>query len=163
ESLARQRPGVTGIGFSRNFGKEAALMAGLDACEADCVIVMDADLQHPPELLPRMIQAWQEGYQVGHGVKRRRQGEPWDRRLCSGLTFGMTRALSGLRLQDSSDFKLLDAAVVRCYRELGEQHLFFRGLVDWLGFRSTQIRYDVAPRFAGTSRWGVARLAAYTA
>ena len=114
EELAAAHPNVSGIGFSRNFGKEAALLAGLDACDGDCVILMDADLQHPPDVLPKMVHAWKEGgYQIVHGVKLQRHGESWFRRVCSKLVFGTARAMSGLELQGSSDFKLLDREVDR--------------------------------------------------
>ncbi len=162
EELARAHPNVTGLGFSRNFGKEAALLAGLDACDGQCVIIMDSDLQHPPDVLPKMISAWKEGgYQIVHGVKQQRQGESRFRRFCSRLVFGTARAMSGLELQGSSDFKLLDREVVLRYREFRERLLFFRGLVDWLGFRTTQIPFDVAERAAGTSQWGMWGLVKY--
>src|SRR5207245_6662239 len=128
----------------------------------DCVILKDADLQHPPDVLPKMIQAWKEdGYQIVHGVKLQRQGESWFRRVCSRLVFGTARAMSGLELQGSSDFKLLDREVVLRYREFRERLLFFRGLVAWLGFRTTRIPFNVAERAAGKSQWGMWGLIKY--
>jgi dolichol-phosphate mannosyltransferase len=161
-ALAREKPYVSGISFSRNFGKEAAVAAGLEHCDGDCVIVLDADLQHPPEALPRLLHAWEEGgYQIVHGVKRQRSGESRFRRACSRLIFSLAKTLSGLDLQRSSDYKLLDREVVQRYCEFRERQLFFRGLVDWLGFKSTQIEFDVAPRAAGVSKWGLWGLARY--
>lgn len=160
--LAHARPNVAGLSFSRNFGKEAALFAGLDRCNGDCVIVLDADLQHPPDVLPQMLRAWQEdGFQIVHGVKRQRRGESLFRRVCSRLIFSLARALSGLQLQGSSDYKLLDREVVLRYREFRERQVFFRGLVEWLGFRSTKIEFDVAGRATGASQWSVWGLARY--
>jgi glycosyltransferase involved in cell wall biosynthesis len=161
EDLARKHPNVSGLGFSRNFGKEAALLAGLDACDGDCVILLDADLQHPPGVLPQMVQAWQDGFQIVHGIKVQRQGESWFRRACSSLVFGAARMLSGLDMQRSSDFKLLDHEVVLRYREFQERLLFFRGLIDWLGFRTTSIPFNVAERAAGKSQWGMWGLVKY--
>jgi glycosyltransferase involved in cell wall biosynthesis len=161
EDLACKQPNVSGLGFSRNFGKEAALLAGLDACDGDCVIVLDADLQHPPHVLPKMVQAWLDGFQIVHGVKVQRQGESWFRRTCSRLVFGAARMLSGLDMQRSSDFKVLDREVVLRYREFRERLLFFRGLIDWLGFRTTTIPFNVAERAAGTSQWGMWGLLKY--
>lgn len=160
--LAAARHDVTGVGFARNFGKEAALAAGLERCTGDCVIVLDADLQHPPEVLPQLLRAWkEENYQIVHGIKRQRHGESLFRRVCSRLVFGAAHALSGLNLQASSDYKLLDRQVVAAFQEFRERHLFFRGLIDWLGFRSTKIEFDVAERAVGTSQWGVWGLARY--
>jgi len=161
EELALRQPNVSGLGFSRNFGKEAALLAGLDACDGDCVLLLDADLQHPPHVLPQMVKAWQNGFQIVHGVKLQRQGESWFRRLCSRLVFGAARMLSGLDMQRSSDFKLLDREVVLRYREFHERLLFFRGLIDWLGFRTTTIPFNVAERAAGKSQWGMWGLVKY--
>jgi polyisoprenyl-phosphate glycosyltransferase len=161
EELACKQPNVSGLGFSRNFGKEAALLAGLEACDGDCMLVLDADLQHPPDVLPLMVKAWQDGFQIVHGVKVQRQGESWFRRLCSRLVFGAARMLSGLDMQRSSDFKLLDREVVLRYREFRERLLFFRGLIDWLGFRTTTIPFNVAERAAGKSQWGTWGLVKY--
>jgi dolichol-phosphate mannosyltransferase len=158
ERLAAGHPRLIGLHFSRNFGKEAALCAGLGVATTDCVIVMDADLQHPPEVLPEMLRRWQEGYQIVHGVKRQRQGESWFRRVCSRIIFAFARTMSGLELQRSSDFKVLDREVVRRYREFRERQVFFRGLIDWLGFRSTTVQFDVAERAMGQSTfslWGL--------
>jgi dolichol-phosphate mannosyltransferase len=161
EDLARKHPNISGLGFSRNFGKEAALLAGLDACDGDCAILLDADLQHPPDVLPQMVSAWQDGFQIVHGVKVQRQGESWFRRLSSRIVFGAARMLSGLEMQRSSDFKLLDREVVLRYREFRERLLFFRGLIDWLGFRTTSIPFNVAQRAAGKSQWGMWGLVKY--
>jgi glycosyltransferase involved in cell wall biosynthesis len=137
------------------------LLAGMDACDGDCVILLDADLQHPPEVLPQMVQAWQDGFQIVHGVKVQRQGESIFRRVCSRLVFGAARTLSGLDMQRSSDFKLLDREVVLRYREFRERLLFFRGLIDWLGFHTTTIPFNVAERAAGKSQWGMWGLIKY--
>jgi dolichol-phosphate mannosyltransferase len=163
ERLAAGHPRLTGLRLSRNFGKEAALFAGLDVVATDCVIVMDADLQHPPDVLPEMLRRWQDGYQIVHGVKRQRQGESLFRRACSRLIFGLAKTMSGLELQRSSDFKVLDREVVRRYREFRERQVFFRGLIDWLGFRSTTVSFDVAERAMGQSAFSLWGLLSYAA
>jgi glycosyltransferase involved in cell wall biosynthesis len=163
ERMAEQDARVGGISFSRNFGKEAAIAAGLEKCNGDCVILMDSDLQHPPELIPKMISRWEEGYQIVHGVKAERTGESLWRRTCSRLIYRAAYVCSGIQLQNKSDFKLLDREVIDQFLRLGEQHLFFRGLVDWLGFRVAEIEFTVQRRVAGKSQWSFWGLISYAA
>ncbi len=150
---------VIGIRLSRNFGKESALAAGLAHCRGDAVIVIDADLQHPPELIPEMVRLWQaDAADVIEAQKARAAGESAlvgaRRRAFNGLV----RRLSGFDLDDASDFKLLDVRVLDAWRKLGERSLFFRGMVAWLGFRVVRVPFDVDHRAAGQSKWSLGGL-----
>jgi glycosyltransferase involved in cell wall biosynthesis len=160
DALARDDPRIRGIGFSRRFGKEAALAAGLEAARGDAVVVMDGDLQHPPAMVPRMIDAWRSGgFDVVEAVKRRGDHYGGFARWRASLFYRLLGALSGYRLEGSSDFKLLDRRVVDAYNTLRERSLFFRGMTAWLGFRHASLPFDVAPREEGRSAWSPWRLA----
>jgi glycosyltransferase involved in cell wall biosynthesis len=160
EAAARRRPGVRSIRLSRNFGKEYALSAGLEAARGRAVIVMDADLQHPPELIPEMFGIWRRGdADVVEAVKSSRGRETRRSRLCAGTFYGLLKLLSGFDLCGASDFKLLDRRVVDAWRRMPERNLFFRGMVAWLGFRRARVRFEVADRVGGTSKWSVFALA----
>jgi glycosyltransferase involved in cell wall biosynthesis len=150
---------LRGLRLSRNFGKEAAILAGLRMAQGDAVIVMDADLQHPPELIPRMLELWGGGrVAVVEAVKRRRQPESWPLRLGARLYYRLFILASGIDLRGSSDFKLLDRRVVEQYISLPEAGRFFRGLTAWLGFPSLAVEFDPPRRQAGRSRWGLGAL-----
>lgn len=163
--LSTQHPGISCIGFTRNFGKEAAIHAGLeqalDLYRADVVVVMDADLQHPPELVAAMWAHWCEGARVVEAVKRRRGDEGFLRRTAAALFYGAFSRASGLALWQDTDFKLLDRCAAQAVLQLGERARFFRGIVRWLGFDSVRLDFDVAPRASGQSGWGWWSLAAY--
>ncbi len=151
--FALAAPNTVLLRLSRNFGKEAAICCGLDACRGDAVVVMDADLQHPPELLPQMVALWRQGFAVVEAVKSRRAKEPLVDRLGSLLFYRLLAALTGVRLAGASDFKLLARPVLERWRELGESETFFRGLVPWLGFRRAEVSFAVPERQDGSSRW----------
>ncbi len=147
------------IRFSRNFGKEAALCAALDAADGDAVVVMDGDLQHPPAVIPEMVRLWRdEGYEVVEGVKSSRGRESLGSRLNAALFYSLFKRLSGFDLENASDFKLLDRRVVEEWRRLGERDTFFRGLSAWLGFRRAKVPFEVADRKAGKSKWSPFKL-----
>ncbi|HVS12826.1 MAG TPA: glycosyltransferase family 2 protein [Thermoanaerobaculia bacterium] len=154
---------VVPIRLSRNFGKESAICAGLDACRGAAVVVMDADLQHPPELIPRMVELWRDqGYVLVEAVKERRGREGWIARLGSFGFYQLFGALTGARVEGASDFKLLARPVLDEWRRLGESETFFRGLVAWLGFERAEVPFAVPERRDGASRWSAlqrARLA----
>lgn len=157
--LARQRtdPRIRLISFTRNFGKEAALSAGIDHCAGDAVIAIDADLQHPPELIPPMITLWREGWDVVAAVRRRRDGSL--RGLVSKKFYGAFNRIAEHEIPpEAGDFRLMDAAVVRALRVLPERNRFMKGLFAWVGFRGTTIDYDAQPRAAGVSTFGFWRL-----
>jgi glycosyltransferase involved in cell wall biosynthesis len=150
----RELKQVVGVRLSRNFGKEGAIAAGLDAVRGDACIVMDADLQHPPALIPEMVRCWRDGgWDVVEAVKASRGRESFVHRLTTRSFYRAASWLTGHDLQDASDFKLIDRRVMTEWRRLGERATFFRGLVAWLGFSRTQVRFEVPPRHRGSSRW----------
>ena len=151
---AQDVPGVRAVRLSRNFGKEYAVAAGLERARGRCAIVMDGDLQHPPALIPRMMQIWRSGEaDVVEAVKTSRGDEGTLNALFANAFYGLLKKLSGFDLQNASDFKLLDRKVVAAWMRLRERNLFFRGMTAWLGFRRTQITFEVPPRVGGSSRW----------
>jgi len=151
---------LVGLHFSRNFGKEAAICAAIDRAAGDAVILMDGDLQHPPEHIPEMVRLWRdEGYDIVEGVKSTRGKESLASRLNAKVFYGLFRRFSGYDLRNASDFKLLDRQVVQEWRRLGEHDTFFRGLSAWLGFKRTTFLFEVAARQTGGSKWSVLRLA----
>ena len=153
---ALRRPALRAIRLSRNFGKEHALTAGLEASRGRAVLVMDGDLQHPPELVPEMLACWRGGgCDVVEAVKRRRGAEKWRSRIGAGAFYGLLKLMSGFDLRGASDFKLLDRRVVDAWRQMPERNLFFRGMIAWLGFRRERIAFDVADRVGGTSKWSL--------
>lgn len=159
QSTASELPQVRAARFSRNFGKEAALCAGIDLVRGDACVIMDADLQHPPEHIPEMVRLWrEEGYEVVEGVKASRGDERLVNKLGAKLFYNMMQKLSGFDLQGASDFKLLDAKVVNACRKLGERNTFFRGIASWVGFKKKEISFVVAERSAGGSKWSLFKL-----
>lgn len=158
---SRLTDNVHGYRFSRNFGKEAAIWAGIQKANGDCCIVMDCDLQHPPEVLPNMYRLWEKGYEIVEGVKTHRGKESSIYRLFSGMFYRLIAVLSGLDMRTSSDFKLLDKRVVYELLQFKERNAFFRGLSFWVGFRSIKIEYEVAPRNFGKTKWNFIGLTKY--
>jgi glycosyltransferase involved in cell wall biosynthesis len=157
--VGQEIPELTGIRLSRNFGKEGAIAAGLDIVCGDACIVMDADLQHPPALIPEMVRRWRDGgWDIVEAVKTHRGRESFGHRLTTRTFYRAAAWLTGYDLQDASDFKLLDRRVLAEWRRLGERATFFRGLVAWMGFSRTQIPFEVPPRHSGNSRWSFAAL-----
>lgn len=155
---AAEDPRVRALRFSRNFGKEAALTAGLLEAEGDAVIVMDCDLQHPPQHIPQMVELWQQGFDIVEGVKSSRGRESLFSKLSAGLFYSLFDRASGLNLRGASDFKLLDRKVLNVWRELPEKDPFFRGLAAWVGFKRTRFSFDVAEREHGQSKWSPFKL-----
>jgi dolichol-phosphate mannosyltransferase len=143
------------VSLSRNFGHQAAILAGLEHAEGDVVVSMDADLQHPPELLPEMVHLWRSGYEVVYTIKRGSlQALSRRRRLVMKIGYATLRSVSGMKLQfGQSDFRLLDRAVVDAIVTMPEHEKFLRGLVDWIGFRQVGLDYEVRPRFAGQEKY----------
>ncbi len=161
EKAKQTDPNVRGAEFSRNFGKEAAIFAGLELAKGDCVIVMDCDLQHPPELIPEMYRLWKEGYEVVEGVKDDRGKESLFHRMAAGAFYGIMSKLMKMNMKDTSDYKLLDGKVVDVLLGLTERNTFFRALSFWVGFKSTTISYEVAQREYGSSKWNYRSLIRY--
>lgn len=150
---------VKGICLSRQFGKEAAILAGLRAARGKAVITIDADLQHPPELIPEMIQRWRSGVCVVHAVKRDRRSDGLWKRLRASLFNQLVTRLGGIQMKNSSDFKLLDrSAVESVTRLLCERHRFYRGLAQWIGYSQESIPFDVVSRQSGCGKWSFTSL-----
>lgn len=154
-------PCVKGYEFSRNFGKEAAIFAGLRQAKGNCAVVIDCDLQHPPEMIPQMFSLWKEGYDVVEGIKSDRGEEGKIHKLFVDAFYGVMSKLMKINMNDTSDYKLLDRRVVDVLLELKESNTFFRALSFWAGFRSVSVRYEVQERTAGESKWSFFSLMKY--
>ena len=153
--------GVVGLHFSRNFGKEAAMFAGLERARGDCVAVIDCDLQHPPEKLCEMYALWKDGYEVVEGVKEDRGRESGLHRFAANAFYGIISGLTGMDMANASDFKLLDRKVVDTLNKMPERSVFFRALSHWVGFKTASVSYCVRERTAGESKWSTKALIKY--
>lgn len=149
------------ISFSRNFGKEAALFAGIRNITGDCTVVLDADLQHPPELIKKMYSLWKEGFQVVEGIKESRGKESAVHGLFTKLFYRMISHAVKIDMANSSDYKLLDKAVTTELAKLNERNTFFRALSFWVGFKKTSVYYEVADRASGHTKWSTKSLMKY--
>jgi polyisoprenyl-phosphate glycosyltransferase len=157
--LYHDHPNLSVINLSRNFGKEIAVTAGLDHARGDAIIVLDADLQDPPELIPTLIETWRAGFDIVYAQRRHRAGESWLKKLTASLFYRMMQLLGGVRLPpDTGDFRLMSRRVVLAVAQLREHHRFMKGLFAWVGYPSTAVLYDRAPRAAGSSKWSYWRL-----
>lgn len=161
KQASRMDARVRGIEFSRNFGKEAAILAGLATGNGDCFVVMDCDLQHPPQTIVEMYRLWLEGYEVIEGVKRSRGKESGLYRKLSNLFYGILTKMTGFNMHNTSDFKLIDKKVAQVLLRMPERKTFFRAMTFWTGFKSCQIEYDVAQRMAGETKWSSGALIRY--
>jgi glycosyltransferase involved in cell wall biosynthesis len=144
---------VRGIQLSRNFGKESALLAGLEHAEGDAVVVIDSDLQHPPSAIPAMVRLWEDGFQVVEAVKRNRTGQGLISRLGGRLFNRSFTGLTKVDLVNATDFRLLGRTALDALLRLPEHSSFFRGTSNWIGFRRTTIEVDIDHREGGASRW----------
>ena len=150
---------VAVLNLSRNFGKEAAMTAGLDHVDADAVVVIDADLQDPPELIAELVAVWRGGADVAYAQRRARAGETWFKRLTASLFYRLMSGIGRVRLPpDTGDFRLMSRRAVAALLRLREHHRFMKGLFAWIGFNQVAVPYDRAPRFAGRSKWNYWRL-----
>ncbi len=158
---AEQNPRIKGVEFSRNFGKEASIFAGLQLAAGDAVIVMDCDLQHPPEVIPRMWELWNAGFEVVEGIKTSRGRESLMHKCFAGIFYRIMSGLIKMDMNASSDYKLLDRKVVDVLLELPEKNTFFRALTFWAGFKKTSVEYEVQERLYGESKWSFFSLMRY--
>lgn len=149
---------VRGVRFSRNFGKEGAIFAGLRAVSGECAVLIDCDLQHPPELIPKMYRMWESGAEVVEAIKASRGRESLLYKLFAKSFYKMMKSSSGINLDGASDFKLLDRRAVDALNEMPERMTFFRALSSWVGFRTEKIEFDVKPRAAGKTKWSFTKL-----
>lgn len=149
---------VKGLSFSRNFGFQIAVTAGLDHAQGDAVIISDADLQDPPEVFPDMIAKWHEGYDVVYGQRKSRRGETWFKLVTAKAFYRLIYRITDIDIPlDTGDFRLMDRRVVDAIRHMPERNRFLRGLVPWVGFKQTGIVYERQARFAGESKFGGVR------
>ncbi|MBQ8978903.1 MAG: glycosyltransferase family 2 protein [Oscillospiraceae bacterium] len=160
-SASSRIQGVRGLHFSRNFGKEAAMFAGLSDVRGECAAVLDCDLQHPPEKLVEMYRLWEQGYEVIEGIKEDRGKESAAHRFAANRFYSLISGATGVDMSSSSDFKLLDRKVVDTLNKMPEKNVFFRALSFWVGFRRTEVKYKVQERTEGESKWSTASLIKY--
>ena len=158
DDLRSRDPRVEIISFTRNFGKESAIYAGLFHCQGDAAIVMDSDLQHPPEMIGPMVTAWKEGYDVVEACKSGDDGNSNLRHWLTGLFYALFAWMSKMDLRGKTDFKLLDRQVIDAYCALPERKRFFRGLISWFGFPTKQLSFEVSLRNSGKSKWSLPTL-----
>ncbi|HOM03507.1 MAG TPA: glycosyltransferase family 2 protein [Acetivibrio sp.] len=157
--LSHDLPNVFAISLSRNFGKEAALCAALESAHGDACVIMDSDLQHPPEIIPEMVRLWkEEGYDVVEGVKSSRGKESIVYKVGAHLFYSILENFSGFNFDGASDFKLLDSKVLASWSTMPERNTFFRGMSAWLGFKRTSIPFEVTERKEGQSKWSTLKL-----
>ena len=159
--LSKKDDRIKGLQFSRNFGKEAAIFAGLSKSKGDCVAVIDCDLQHPPATLVQMYRLWEDGYEVIEGIKSSRGKESPIHKLFVSIFYGIMSSLMKIDMNSTSDFKLLDRKAVNALLSLNESNTFFRALSFWVGFKSASVEYDVQERTKGKSKWSFSGLVKY--
>ena len=159
QSLAVQDPRVELLRLSRNFGKELALTAGLDRADADAVVVLDADGQDPPELIPALVEKWRQGFDVVYGTRTTREGESWVKKATAKGFYRVINSMSDTRIPaDTGDFRLMSRRVVDSLRGLRERHRFMKGLFAWVGYPQASLPYQRESRIAGTSKFNYWRL-----
>jgi polyisoprenyl-phosphate glycosyltransferase len=162
KQLAEKHPEVHYVTFSRNFGHQAALRAGLRHAQGAAVISMDADLQHPPKLLPTLIEQWRKGFEVVYTIRKDTKQVKLFKRLTSRLFYGIMNFLSGLKMEEgAADFRLLDRKVVDVINAENETDLFLRGYIHWLGFHQIGISYMPAVRFSGTTKYSLKKMVSF--
>lgn len=159
--LAQNKPNVRGLCFSRNFGKEAAISAGLAAATGDCAVVIDCDLQHPPEKIVEMYRLWQQGFEIVEGIKRSRGEEGKLRSAAAKAFYSILSRFVGFDMSNASDFKLLDRKVIDILNKMPEKKGFFRAVSYWVGFKKTTVEFDVSERAGGKSKWSAFGLIKY--
>ena len=161
EQVCQQYSATKAISFSRNFGKEAAMFAGLAYAKGDCGVVIDCDLQHPPEVIIQMYRLWKSGYEVVEGVKADRGKESMTHRFAANSFYRIISYATGIDMSRASDFKLLDRRVIDALLAMPEKQVFFRALSSWVGFRSTTVEFEVQERQAGETKWSTGALIRY--
>lgn len=162
-TLQPQNPHIRILSFSRNFGHQLAVTAGIDHARGDAVVLIDADLQDPPELIPEMIKKWKEGYEVVYGQRILRRGETYFKRITARLFYRLLNRLSEVPIPlDTGDFRLMGRRVVDELIKMREHHRFIRGMVSWVGFKQTPVFYDRRPRFAGKSKYPLRKMIRFT-
>ena len=147
------------LNLSRNFGKETAMIAGLDYCKSDAVVIIDADLQDPPELIPEMIKYWEEGYDDVYAKRKSREGETWLKKFTSKMYYRVLQGFTRIEIQkDTGDFRLLDRRCVEALKSMRENQRYTKGLFSIIGYNKKEILYDREPRAAGQTKWNYGKL-----
>ncbi len=155
-------PNIRLINFSRNFGHQIAISAGMDYAQGDAIIVIDADLQDPPEIIIQMIEKWKQGYEVVYGKRLKRKGETVFKRVTAKIFYRTLRSLTNVDIPvDTGDFRLIDRKVCDVLRGLKEKNRFVRGLVSWIGFRQTMVEYEREERFAGETKYPLRKMISF--
>jgi glycosyltransferase involved in cell wall biosynthesis len=159
KELAAEDRRVAYVSLSRNFGKEAAMLAGFDHITGDAVVIIDADLQDPPELIPQMIKYWQRGFDDVYARRVNRHGETWLKKQTSAVFYRLLQQTTHIPIQqDTGDFRLLDRRCIEALKQLRESQRYTKGMFSWIGFKKKEITYSRDPRHAGTTKWNYAKL-----
>ena len=159
KKLREQDKRVSYVDFSRNFGKEIGMIAGLDYATGDCVIIMDADLQDPPELIPQMVELWEQGYDDVYAQRKSRKGETWLKKFTSKMYYKVLQSLTRVPIQkDTGDFRLLDRRCVNALKKMRETSRCSKSMFSWIGYNKKAILYDRDPRISGKTKWNYMKL-----
>ncbi len=159
ERLAAVDPRVRGLRFARNFGHQSAVTAGIDHARGRAVVIIDADLQDPPEVIPEMVARWREGHDVVYGQRNEREGETWFKKATAALFYRMLRSITSVDIPvDTGDFRLMGPRAIEAFRALPERNRFIRGLVSWIGFRQTAVVYRRSRRHAGQTKYPLRKM-----
>ena len=159
QELRKKDKRVCYLNLSRNFGKETAMIAGLDYCNGDAVVIIDADLQDPPELIPEMIKYWEEGYDDVYAKRKSRKGESWLKKYTSKMYYKVLQSFTKIEIQkDTGDFRLLDRICIEALKSIRESQRYTKGLFSWIGYNKKELLYDRDPRAAGKTKWNYKKL-----
>ena len=157
--LSQSDKNVRVLELSRNFGHQAAICAGIDYAEGKAVIMMDADLQHPPELIPELIKKWEEGYDIVYTIRKYSNNVSFFKKITSRIFYKLINKFANINIpENSADFRLLDYTVIKEFKKLKEREKFIRGLISWMGFKQCAIEYIASPRFAGNSKYSLLKM-----
>jgi len=157
--LAAHDPRVRPVIFARNFTHQIAVTAGLDFSRGDAVVIIDADLQDPPEVILQMIEKWREGYEVVYAVRSEREGESWFKLFTASMFYRLIRRITDVNIpMDTGDFRLMDRKVVNVMNQMRERHRFLRGMSSWVGFKQTGVHYRRAARYAGETKYPLKKM-----
>lgn len=159
QELRQKDKRVCYVNLSRNYGKETAMMAGFDYAKGDCIIILDADLQDPPELIPQMLEYWEEGYDDVYAKRRSRKGETFLKKFTSKMYYSLLQKVTKIEIQkDTGDFRLLDRRCVEALKQIRESQRYTKGLFSWIGYNKKEILFDRDPRAAGKTKWNYGKL-----
>ena len=159
EDLRKNDERICYLNLSRNYGKETAMIAGLDYSKGDAVIIIDADLQDPPELIPEMISYWEQGYDDVYAKRKSRKGETWLKKFTSKMYYKTLQSVTKIEIQkDTGDFRLLDRRCVEALKQIRESQRYTKGLFSWIGYNKKELLYDRDPRAAGNTKWNYKKL-----